>query len=616
MYLRECLIENVGPIAELDVSLDLDIAGNPKPLILVGKNGTGKTIFLAYVFDALAELAKKKFSDIAIGQQIGHSPFLKISSGGDTRSLSGSSLSLLEFSDENGKFCYVEKVGQINPQDYISKLKGRFKSVQSWRENEPFYKVVTGDEKQIETFFQNGAVCFFPSSRHERPHWLNLSAVEDEPLFGNEKRLSGVLGKPLIVERAAEENRQWLMDVLLDSLVDGEFVLGTITPEGTQQLQWQPRFNFQDKLWLKAGRQNVELLLRSVLEDENAQLILNYRNALHGRVAIRLGNGVIVPSLIHLSAGQALLFNLFAAVVRYADRTDLQKSINLSEIKGIVLIDEIDAHLHTDLQYEVLPKLVKLFPKVQFIITSHAPLFLLGMEREFGTDGIQILEMPTGKQISTERFEEFLKSFEFYRQTQMFENAVEEQVLATSKPLVLTEGQTDVAYIKTALRLLGHTDLLEQLEIDEVGKSGKEGSKGGGHTNLDAARKFLENNQNRFPRRVLLLYDCDTRKEAEDVGSLSSRCIPQNPYNTKVTKGIENLLPVELFEERFYQKRTEQKAYGEETIISTFRKQEFCEWICEQRSEKSDFLKFDALVVPILRDFFSTQGCEVGNAPS
>lgn len=603
MYLRECLIENVGPITALDVSLSLDTAGNPKPLILVGKNGTGKTIVLAYVLDALAELAKKKFSDIAIGQQIGHSPFFKVTSGGDIRSLSGSSLGLLEFSDADSKFCYVEKVGQIDPQDIEMKLRGRFEPVQSWSENEPLYKVVTGDEKQIETFFQNGAVCFFPSSRHERPHWLNFSAVEDRPLFGNNQRMSGVLRKPLIVERAGEDNQQWLMDVLLDSLVD--FDLASF-PTSDGNPQWLLRANMQDKLLLKTGRKNVEQLLRAVLEDENAQIILNYRNAVHGRVAIRLKNEVVVPSLFHLSAGQALLFNLFATIIRYADWADLQKSINLSEIKGVVLIDEIDAHLHTDLQYEVLPKLVKLFPKVQFIITSHAPLFLLGMEREFGADGIQILEMPTGKQISTERFEEFLKSFELYRQTQIFENAVEKQVLETSKPLVLTEGQTDVLYIKTALELLGHKALLEQLEIDEVGKPGKEGAKGGGHTNLDAARKFLENNQNRFPRRVLLLYDCDTKKNAENIDFLSIRCIPQNTQNTKVTKGIENLFPIELFEEKFYQKRSKSTGDGGETIISEFRKQEFCEWVCQARSEKNDFLQFEALLIPIIQEFLST----------
>lgn len=607
MYLRECFIENVGPITKLDVSLSLDTSGNPKPVILVGKNGTGKTIFLAYVLDALAELAKKKFRDIAIGQHIGHSPFFKVTSGGDTHSLSGSSLCLLEFSDADNKFCYVERVGQIDLEDCVTKLRGRFKPVQSWQKNELSHKKVTGDEKQIETFFQDGAVCFFPSSRHERPHWLNSDAVEDQPLFGNDRKILGKLGKPLIVERTAEDNQQWLMDVLLDSLVDGNFVVGVSTPGQSVPIYFQAQpDDLPNKLWLKLGRQNVESLLRSVLEDEKAQLILNYRNAVHGRVGIRLGNGVIVPSLIHLSAGQAVLFNLFATIIRYADRADVHKSINLSEIKGIVLIDEIDAHLHTDLQYEVLPKLVKLFPKVQFIITSHAPLFLLGMEREFGSDGIQILEMPTGKQISTERFEEFLKSFEFYRQTQIFENAVEKQVLETSKPLVLTEGETDVAYIKTALELLGYTDLLEQLEIDQVGKPVKEGTKGGGHTNLDSARKFLENNQSRFLQGVLLLYDCDTGKKPDNFDSLSIRPIPQNTENTKVTKGIENLLPSELFEERFYQKRPKPTGDGGENIISEFLKQQFCKWICEERREKNDFLQFEALLVPILKEFLST----------
>ncbi len=607
MYLHECFIENVGPISSLDVSLGLDATGNPKPVILVGKNGTGKTILLAYILDALVELAKKKFSDVVVGQQLMYSPFLKVTSGGDIRSLSGSSLSLLEFSDADSKFCYVEKVGQIDPQNYATKLQERFESVKSWQENERFHKVVTGDEKQIETFFQSGSVCFFPSSRHERPHWLNLGAVDDQPLFGNNERLSGVLGKPLIIERAAEDNRQWLMDILLDSLVDGDFVVGVPTPEQPSPIDFQPQQDLQDKYWLKVGRQNVERLLRAVLEDDNAQMILNYRNAVYGRVAIRLGNGVIVPSLIHLSAGQALLFNLFATIIRYADRRDLQKSINLHEISGIVLIDEIDAHLHTDLQYEVLPKLVKLFPRVQFIITSHSPLFLLGMEREFSSDGIQILEMPTGRQISTERFEEFLKSFEYYRQTQIFENTVEQQVLNTSKPLVLTEGQTDVLYIQTALELLGHTELLEKLEIDEVGKAGKEGAKGGGHTNLDTARKFLEHNQGKFSRLVLLLYDCDTKKADENVGCLSIRCLRENPQNMEVTKGIENLLPVELFEDRFYQQRTEKTGYGKDKIIPELRKKDFCEWVCQQRRERSDFLQFEALLVPVLQEFLSTE---------
>jgi predicted ATP-binding protein involved in virulence len=77
MYLRECLIENVGPISALDFSFDVGDDGKPKPAVLVGKNGIGKTIVLAYVVDALAELAKQRFGDVVLDQRIGHMPFFK-----------------------------------------------------------------------------------------------------------------------------------------------------------------------------------------------------------------------------------------------------------------------------------------------------------------------------------------------------------------------------------------------------------------------------------------------------------------------------------------------------------------------------------------------------------
>jgi hypothetical protein len=264
MYLRECLIENVGPISLLDISLDLNSEGNPKPLIIVGKNGTGKTIFLAYILDALAELAKKKFRDISIGQRQDFSPYIKITGGGDTRSLSGNSISLIEFIEGDSKFCYLERIGTIDPINYTERLRGRFESVKSWPMDDSSYKVTTGNEKQIETLFETGSVCFFPCSRNERPHWLNSSAVEDRPLFRNNQKFSGVLKKPLIIERSAEDNQQWLMDVFLDSLMDGDWING-INPEGIAQLQWQINSNIQDKHLLKLSRQNVEQILCSIL---------------------------------------------------------------------------------------------------------------------------------------------------------------------------------------------------------------------------------------------------------------------------------------------------------------------------------------------------------------
>jgi predicted ATPase len=49
-----------------------------------------------------------------------------------------------------------------------------------------------------------------------------------------------------------------------------------------------------------------------------------------------------------------------------------------AEFKGIVLIDEIDIHLHPKLQKELVQQLTRTFPRIQFIATTHSPIPLLG----------------------------------------------------------------------------------------------------------------------------------------------------------------------------------------------------------------------------------------------
>ena len=59
---------------------------------------------------------------------------------------------------------------------------------------------------------------------------------------------------------------------------------------------------------------------------------------------------------------------------------DFEKPLN--DISGVVLIDEFDAHLHPKYQYE-LPKLLSdAFPKVQFIVSTHSPIPLLGLPKK------------------------------------------------------------------------------------------------------------------------------------------------------------------------------------------------------------------------------------------
>ncbi|HEY2291815.1 MAG TPA: AAA family ATPase [Thermoanaerobaculia bacterium] len=64
------------------------------------------------------------------------------------------------------------------------------------------------------------------------------------------------------------------------------------------------------------------------------------------------------------------------ALLEMGDDADLQK------LEGIVLLDEIDLHLHPTWQRQIVPVLRGVFPRLQFIVNTHSPLVLAGFERE------------------------------------------------------------------------------------------------------------------------------------------------------------------------------------------------------------------------------------------
>lgn len=51
-----------------------------------------------------------------------------------------------------------------------------------------------------------------------------------------------------------------------------------------------------------------------------------------------------------------------------------------ADLRGIVLLDEIDLHLHPHWQRRIVPLLRYVFPHVQFIVTTHSPLVVAGVE--------------------------------------------------------------------------------------------------------------------------------------------------------------------------------------------------------------------------------------------
>nr|WP_319571746.1 AAA family ATPase [uncultured Draconibacterium sp.] len=54
----------------------------------------------------------------------------------------------------------------------------------------------------------------------------------------------------------------------------------------------------------------------------------------------------------------------------------------ITQLKGIVLVDEIDLHLHPKWQRVIIQKLRKLFPNIQFIFTTHSPAMIQGASKD------------------------------------------------------------------------------------------------------------------------------------------------------------------------------------------------------------------------------------------
>ncbi len=118
----------------------------------------------------------------------------------------------------------------------------------------------------------------------------------------------------------------------------------------------------------------LELLLKQIFDDETIKLEFD-EDTFEFHI---LQNGKEPFDFNTLSSGyQAVLDIVLDIMMRMQHKTQRSFDFNLP---GIVIIDEIDVHLHLELQKSILPFLTTFFPNIQFIVTSHSPFILNSIE--------------------------------------------------------------------------------------------------------------------------------------------------------------------------------------------------------------------------------------------
>ncbi len=83
-------------------------------------------------------------------------------------------------------------------------------------------------------------------------------------------------------------------------------------------------------------------------------------------------------SFNEMAAGYKNILAMFGDMIIRLRQAQENPVESLQDLSGIVIIDEFDLHLHPQWQRDLVKKLTDLFPKVQFIVSTHSPIPLLG----------------------------------------------------------------------------------------------------------------------------------------------------------------------------------------------------------------------------------------------
>jgi len=296
---------------------------NLKHLIITGKNGSGKTVLVNAIVDLLDKIKSDKRLD-----------FFKF-----TESLSISKNQL--------------KISQNEDKANIPKWE---QNVQHW-------------ERQINSFFGKVELNFNDLTEIIRLYNDNNFVFA----FYEAARKTEILEpknptKPTFAANIAikKDNK---VSQFLNFLVDLK----------VQEALARNEKMYNDADLISSWFENLEMLLKEIFQNENIKLSFDYKD-----YSFYIIDGDKKFKFTQLSDGYSAIIDIVADLIL---KMQVKSSPSREYLKhGIVIIDEIETHLHLELQRLILPMLTRIFPNIQFIVTTHSPFILNSLPNAIAFD--------------------------------------------------------------------------------------------------------------------------------------------------------------------------------------------------------------------------------------
>ena len=487
-YVSRIFIYNRAPFDRIDLSFEANGIS-----VLTGINGQGKTTIISYIVDSWYELIRSHFSNEFKGNE---GTYYRISTSLYVPDGTKPSIVYVRYCVDGQNVDYLNIEAGVTEQQYneLIPIDGKipFNSIGAKDGKSQRVKKVSENAKEelILKWLRSNVLTCYPSFRYELPYYMT-DFFKKQYEYKKDSDFSGYLTNPLLVVSGIDDITNWLMDLVLDlELYDKQSVIKQETV-----------------LW-----RNVNYLLSSALSSKlngvKVRFGLGRRNSGASRISVvRQDNSEqVYPSIFGMSSGELSIISMFLEILKQAD--NLSTNIPIQSIQGIVVIDEIDKHLHIKLQKELLPVIIGLFPNVQFIISTHSPFLTMGLaETSSVKNRAKIIDLDKGGMVSepesidiyNEVYDMMVEKNNNYKRLY---DELQNQIKSETKPLVITEGKTDAKHIKNAMQKLGITDI--DVDFFEIG------DQMWGDSMLESMLESLSKLNNQ--RKIIGLFDRDVDK--------------------------------------------------------------------------------------------------------
>ena len=355
MKLKSITLQNFKGVENLDISLD------SKTTIIFGINGVGKSTILravdllyASIISRLTGVAKKRIAELDYAD-ISH---------GKTKASIGAVFAF----EDGSEMEYSRSIDRINGKKHD-----------------------LNDLKALVSKFENSYLV--KSYDDGNGNWIEAIDNKNMPVFVNYGVNRIVLDVPV---RASKEQFSKLdaFDKAIESTIDFRNLF-----------KW---FRNQEDIENQAKvRENSEYEDRSLAAVKKAMLaMLNGFYDIHidrKPLAMKVKKDGKYFTINQLSDGEKCTIALFGDLARRMALANPERE-NPLEGSGVVLIDELDLHMHTSWQRKVLGVLRNTFPNIQFIITTHSPQILGEVDEAFNL----LYMFKEDKKISLKSYESFV----------------------------------------------------------------------------------------------------------------------------------------------------------------------------------------------------------------